>query len=107
MAEALGGRAFLPPTRREFECGCGVSLGLANRQIAEVLSIDEETVRKHTHSLLQKLRHPIQQNLERNGLSKRETLGSLFEQALSPVTAPKWGRKDALERAFDLEVRFG
>jgi hypothetical protein len=107
MAGVLGGRAFLPPTRREFECGCGVSLGLANRQIAEVLSIDEETVRKHIHCLLQKLRHPVQQNLERNGLSKRETIGSLFEQALAPLTAPKWGRKDALERAPDPDVSFG
>jgi Bacterial regulatory proteins, luxR family len=97
MAEVPGGRTFLSPTRREFECGCGVSLGLSNRQIAEVLSIDVETIRKHIHSLLQKLHHPVQQNLDGHDLSKRETLGALFEQALSPATALKWGRKNALE----------
>jgi len=97
MAEVPGGRTFLTPTRREFECGCGVSLGLSNRQIAEVLSIDEETSRKHIHSLLQKLHHPVQQNLDGHDLSKRETLGALFEQALSPATTLKWGRKDSLE----------
>jgi hypothetical protein len=40
--------------------------------------------------------------LRRYGLSKRETLGALFEQALSPATALRWGRKDALERGPEL-----
>ncbi len=44
----------LPLSDRELQCGCAVSLGLRNRQIAAALSISEGTVKNHIHELLRK-----------------------------------------------------
>jgi DNA-binding NarL/FixJ family response regulator len=62
------------PTAAELQCGCAVSLGLSNREIAEALSLTEATVKSHVHRLLEKFK-----------LSRREDLGSLFGRALAPL----------------------
>jgi len=64
-------------TPRELQCGCAVSLGLSNRQIAENLHLGDATVKSHVHHLLEKLE-----------LSNREDLGAYVERALTPVAAP-------------------
>jgi DNA-binding NarL/FixJ family response regulator len=67
-------------TPRELQCGCAVSLGLSNRQIAELLHLGDATVKSHVHHLLEKLE-----------LSNREDLGAYVEQALTPVAPPyRW-----------------
>jgi DNA-binding NarL/FixJ family response regulator len=60
------------PTAAELQCGCGVSLGLANRQIAELLNLAEATVKTHVHHLLRKFE-----------LSTRTELGGYMQQALT------------------------
>lgn len=42
-------------TQREVECGCAVSLGATNRQIALTLHLGLGTVKNHVHALMQKL----------------------------------------------------
>jgi DNA-binding NarL/FixJ family response regulator len=77
---------FLPSRRppclltpRELQCGCAVSMGLSNRQIAELLHLGEATVKSHVHHLLEKLE-----------LSNREDLGAYIERALTPASTPFW-----------------
>ncbi len=69
------GRPSVPLTPRELQCGCAVSLGLSNRQIAQALSLSEETIKKHVHQLLHKLHCP-----------DRVALGLLIEQAFLPLS---------------------
>jgi DNA-binding NarL/FixJ family response regulator len=66
-------------TPRELQCGCAVSLGLSNRQIAELLHLGDATVKSHVHRLLEKLE-----------LSNREDLGAYVERALTPAATPFW-----------------
>lgn len=66
------------PTPRELECGCAVSLGLSTHQIAHILTIEEETVITHIKSLYIKF-----------GISDRDALGSLFEEAFVPYCQVK------------------
>jgi DNA-binding NarL/FixJ family response regulator len=63
---------------RQLQCGCAVSLGLSNSQIADLHYLTEATVKSHLHSLMRKLE-----------LSDREELGRYFEEALSPLSPPK------------------
>jgi DNA-binding NarL/FixJ family response regulator len=72
-----GGRQTIPLTPRELQCGCGISLGLYNRQIARVLSISEGTVKKH----IEELKHRL-------GITERGEIGTLFEQAFSSLSPP-------------------
>jgi DNA-binding CsgD family transcriptional regulator len=60
-------------TARQLQCGCAVSLGLSNAQIAASFSIAEGTVAKHVSALLHALDVP-----------DREELGALFEHAFFP-----------------------
>jgi DNA-binding NarL/FixJ family response regulator len=69
-------------TPRELQCACAISLGLSNRQIAEVLHLGDATVKSHVHRLLDKLE-----------LSNREDLGAYVEQALTPGVTPFWCRE--------------
>jgi DNA-binding NarL/FixJ family response regulator len=66
-------------TPRELQCGCAVSLGLSNRQIAALFYLGDATVKSHVHHLLEKLE-----------LSNREDLGTYVERALTPVSTPFW-----------------
>ena len=70
------GRRLRLPTPVEVQCGCAVSLGLSNRQIAEVLHLQEVTVKSHLYRLMRKL-----------DLDNRHDLGTLFQQALSSSSA--------------------
>jgi DNA-binding NarL/FixJ family response regulator len=65
------------PTSAELQCGCAVSLGLGNRQIAELLHLAEATVKSHVHNLLQKLE-----------LSNRTELGGFVRRAMNSLAAP-------------------
>jgi DNA-binding CsgD family transcriptional regulator len=60
------------PTLAELQCGCAVSLGLGNREIAEALFISEATVKCYVHQLLEKFE-----------LTNRRELSALFYQALA------------------------
>jgi DNA-binding NarL/FixJ family response regulator len=64
-------------TARQLQCGCAVSLGLSNAQIAASLSIAEGTVAKHVSALLHALDVP-----------NREELGVLFHRAYFPKSTP-------------------
>lgn len=75
---ALGGRSVRLPTQSELQCGCAASLGLSNRQIADLLCLGEATVKTHLHHLLRKL-----------DLHDRTELGILIQRALSPLPTPK------------------
>jgi DNA-binding NarL/FixJ family response regulator len=66
------GRTQLP-TLAELQCGCAVSMGLGNRQIAELLHLAEATVKSHVHHLLRKL-----------NLDDRTALGGYVQHALTP-----------------------
>jgi DNA-binding NarL/FixJ family response regulator len=65
------------PTSAELQCGCAVSLGLRNRQIAKHLHLAEATVKSHVHRLLRKLE-----------LSDRTELGGYLRSALTPMADP-------------------
>jgi DNA-binding NarL/FixJ family response regulator len=71
------GRPSRPPSATELQCGCAVSLGLRNREIAEVLHLSEGTVKSHVHHLLRKL------NME-----DRWELASVIQRALAPFPSP-------------------
>jgi DNA-binding NarL/FixJ family response regulator len=60
------------PSPQELQCGCAVSLGLSNRQIAETLHLQEVTVKSHLYRLMRKLNLP-----------SRYHLAALFNQALA------------------------
>jgi DNA-binding NarL/FixJ family response regulator len=47
LSALVEGRPVPAPSPREVQCGCGVSLGLSDHQIARVLSVDEGTVKKY------------------------------------------------------------
>jgi DNA-binding NarL/FixJ family response regulator len=68
------GRPILPLTPRELQCGCAISLGLTNHQVADILHIGEAAVKGNLYRLYQKLEFP-----------GREAAGALFELALSPL----------------------
>jgi DNA-binding NarL/FixJ family response regulator len=79
LTRSPDGRMRLP-TSAELRCGCAVSLGLRNRQIAQQLHLAEATVKSHVHRLLRKLE-----------LSDRAELGGYLRSALTPLAAPpKW-----------------
>lgn len=59
------------PTATELQCGCAVSLGLRNQEIAAALSVSVATVKSHLHHLIHKL-----------AVANRQELGSFFYQAL-------------------------
>jgi DNA-binding NarL/FixJ family response regulator len=63
----------VPPSTRELECGCAVSLGLDNRQIGHVLHMAEGTVKGHLSRLCRKL-----------DVATREDLSTHIEQVLAP-----------------------
>jgi DNA-binding NarL/FixJ family response regulator len=73
-AVATGGRPIRLPTQAELQCGCAVSLGLPNRQIADLLCLGEATVKTHIHHLLQKL-----------DLRGRAELAAFVQEALAPL----------------------
>jgi DNA-binding NarL/FixJ family response regulator len=66
------GSPLRPPSPIEMQCGCAVSLGLGNRQIASVLHLSEATVKSHLYRLSQKL-----------GLGSRQEVGAAIHRALS------------------------
>jgi DNA-binding NarL/FixJ family response regulator len=61
------------PTPAELQCGCAVSMGLGNRQIAALLHLAETTVKSHVHHLLRKLH-----------LHNRMELGGYVQHVLTP-----------------------
>jgi DNA-binding CsgD family transcriptional regulator len=71
LADRISGSRTRLPSPAELQCGCAVSLGLCNRQIAEILHLRETTVKSHLHRLMQKL-----------GLANRHELGLLTHAAL-------------------------
>jgi DNA-binding NarL/FixJ family response regulator len=68
----VNGSPFRRPSSIEMQCGCAVSLGLGNRQIASVLHLSEATVKSHLYRLSQKL-----------GLGRRQEVGATIHRALS------------------------
>lgn len=68
---------FRIPTPMELQCGCAVSLGLSNRQTAEVLHLSESTIKSHLYRLGKKM-----------GLSSRHELGEAVRRGLT--AAPSW-----------------
>src|SRR5262249_7851949 len=60
------------PSIAELQCGCAVSLGLTNRQIARLLHVEAATIKTHLHHLFEKL-----------DVASRHELGTLFERALA------------------------
>jgi DNA-binding NarL/FixJ family response regulator len=71
----LGGSdasAVRPPSAVEVQCGCAVSLGLSNRQIASILHLSEATIKSHLYRLGQKL-----------GRSTRQEVGKAIHRGLS------------------------
>lgn len=74
---ALTASCWRLPTPMELQCGCAVSLGLSNRQIAGLLHVGETTVKSHVHHLLQKL-----------GLDGRAELSTFVQQALGSSSPP-------------------
>lgn len=79
-ASLVGGPTLLPLTARELQCGCAISLGLENRQMAAVLYLSQGTVKNYLSALRGKL----------SGRSRRE-IAALFEQALSNPSMPPSG----------------
>jgi DNA-binding NarL/FixJ family response regulator len=73
VAAARGSRPLRLPTQAELQCGCAASLGLGNRQIADLLCLGEATVKTHLHHLLQKL-----------DLRCRSELALFVREALAP-----------------------
>jgi DNA-binding CsgD family transcriptional regulator len=73
-----GERVYLTP--KELQCGCAVSLGLSNRQIASALHLGEGTVKSHVHHLLRKV-----------GVADREELAAYVEGVLSPLRSWETG----------------
>jgi DNA-binding CsgD family transcriptional regulator len=61
------------PSTRELECACGVSLGLDNRQIGQLLYMAEGTVKGHVARLCRKL-----------DVATREDLAAYMERVLAP-----------------------
>jgi DNA-binding NarL/FixJ family response regulator len=72
LGRAPNGRRPRLPSMIEFQCACGVSLGLCNREIAEALCLCESTIKSHLHRLMGRL-----------DLSTRGELALLVERALA------------------------
>jgi DNA-binding NarL/FixJ family response regulator len=66
------GRRPRLPSMIEFQCACGVSLGLCNREIAGALCLCESTIKSHLHRLMGRLE-----------LATRGVLALLVERALA------------------------
>jgi len=76
---AMPGKEQTPALEtRELECGCAISLGLSNRQIARTLLLSEGTVRNPLTNLYRKL-----------GAARREAAGALIEEAGFASSVPR------------------
>jgi DNA-binding NarL/FixJ family response regulator len=72
------------PTAMELQCGCAVSFGLRDAQIAGLLQLSEATVKSHVHHFLRKL-----------GLRNRVELGELVRSAFAPrASLLEWASPD-------------
>jgi DNA-binding NarL/FixJ family response regulator len=66
-----------PPSPMELQCACAVSMGLSNRQIADLFHLGEATIKTHVHHLLQKL-----------SLANRSELGTFVYRTLAHSPVP-------------------
>jgi Bacterial regulatory proteins, luxR family len=65
------------PSAMVLQCGCAVSFGLRDAEIAQLFHLREATIKSHVHHLLRKL-----------ALLNRVELGEVMRRALAPHSSP-------------------